>query len=122
MNRRELLRAAAAASAVAGLPFGAARSARAADWPTKPLRAIVPYAPGSATDVVPRTVFEVVANQIGQPIVVENRPGGGTTIGAGMVAKSDPDGHTILIHSNALVTVPAIQANVPYDPIRDFSA
>jgi tripartite-type tricarboxylate transporter receptor subunit TctC len=91
-------------------------------WPAKTIRVIVPYTPGSATDIVPRTVLAQVSAQIGQPIVVENRPGGGSTIGAVAVAKADPDGYTILVHSNAIVTTPAIQANVGYDPVRDFSA
>lgn len=118
MNRRELLKTGVGGLAVAALGTG---PTRAADWPTKGIRAIVPYAAGSATDLVPRTVLEQVAAQIGQSIVVENRPGGGTTVASSQVAKSDPDGHTILIHSNAIVTVPAIQANVPYDPVKDFS-
>jgi tripartite-type tricarboxylate transporter receptor subunit TctC len=82
----------------------------------------VPFAPGSATDIVPRTVFDYVSRQMGQPIIIENRAGGGTTIGTGAVAKADPDGYTILVHSNGLVTTPAIQANVGYDPVADFSA
>jgi tripartite-type tricarboxylate transporter receptor subunit TctC len=100
-----------------GWPMDVAR----ADWPTKPIRAVVPYAAGSATDLIPRTVFEQVSQQIGQSIVVENRPGGGTTVASAQVKQADPDGHTILIHSNAIVTVPAIQLNVPYDPVKDFS-
>jgi len=96
--------------------------AGAETWPTKPVRVIVPYAPGSATDIVPRTVFEQVSAQLGQTIVIDNRPGGGTTIGTNAVAKADPDGHTLLVHSNAIVTTPAIQANVPYDPVREFAA
>jgi tripartite-type tricarboxylate transporter receptor subunit TctC len=95
--------------------------ARAADWPTKSIRVVVPYAAGSATDLVPRTVFEQVGHQVGQSFVIENRPGGGTTVGSAQVKQADPDGHTILVHSNAIVTVPAIQANVPYDPVKDFS-
>jgi tripartite-type tricarboxylate transporter receptor subunit TctC len=83
---------------------------------------IVPYTPGSATDIVPRTVLAQVSAQIGQPIVIENRPGGGSTIGAIAVAKADPDGYTILVHSNAIVTTPAIQANVGYDALHDFAA
>jgi tripartite-type tricarboxylate transporter receptor subunit TctC len=82
---------------------------------------VVPYAAGSATDLVPRTVFEQVGHQVGQSFVIENRPGGGTTVGSAQVKQSDPDGHTVLVHSNAIVTVPAIQANVPYDPVKDFS-
>ncbi len=120
MNRRQLIKTGVAAAA--GWPLAGLRSAQAADWPTKTVRALVPYAPGSATDVLPRTIFEAVSHQSGQTIVVENRPGGGTTIASSMVAKSEPDGATILVHSNAIVTVPAIQANVPYDPVRDFSA
>jgi len=91
-------------------------------WPIKPVRVIVPYSPGSATDLVPRTVFDHVAAQLGQTIIIDNRPGGGTTVGTGVVAKAEPDGHTLLAHSNALVTTPAIQANVPYDPVADFAA
>jgi len=72
--------------------------------------------------VVPRTIFDQVSRQVGQPIIIENRAGGGTTIGTGAVAKAEPDGHTILVHSNGLVTTPAIQANVGYDPVADFSA
>jgi tripartite-type tricarboxylate transporter receptor subunit TctC len=91
-------------------------------WPTKPVRVIVPFSPGSATDLVPRTVFDQVAAQVGQTIIIDNRPGGGTTVGSGTVAKAEPDGHTLLAHSNGFVTTPAIQANVPYDPVADFAA
>jgi tripartite-type tricarboxylate transporter receptor subunit TctC len=91
-------------------------------WPTKPVRVIVPFSPGSATDLVPRTVFDQVAAQVGQTIIIDNRPGGGTKVGSGTVAKAEPDGHTLLAHSNGFVTTPAIQANVPYDPVADFAA
>lgn len=103
------------------LALGLAAPMAAETWPTKPVRVIVPYAPGSATDIIPRTVFEQVSAQVGQTIVIDNRTGGGTTIGTSAVAKADPDGSTILVHSNAIVTAPAIQANVPYDPVRDFA-
>jgi tripartite-type tricarboxylate transporter receptor subunit TctC len=117
MNRRQLLGTGlgALAAASAGWPV------RAAQWPTKQIRVVVPYAAGSATDLVPRTVFEQVGHQVSQSFVVENRPGGGTTIGSSQVKQSEPDGHTILVHSNAIVTVPAIQTNVSYDPVTDFS-
>jgi tripartite-type tricarboxylate transporter receptor subunit TctC len=95
--------------------------AAATEWPTKTVRVIVPYAAGSATDLVPRTVFETVSAHVGHSIVVDNRLGGGTTVGTSAVAKAEPDGYTVLVHSNGLVTVPAIQPNVPYDPVRDFS-
>ena len=113
---------ASCAMATALLALAAAGPARAQVWPTKPIHVVVPYAPGSATDIVPRTVFDQVSRQVGQPIIIDNRPGGGTTLGTSAVAKSNPDGYTILVHSNALVTMPAIQANVPYDPVQDFSA
>ena len=126
MNRRELLQrglhvsALAAGSAMApGLL--APRPAFADDWPSRQVRVLVPYGAGSATDLVPRTIFEPLGAQIGRPIIIENRPGGGTTVASSAVAKAEPDGHTVLVHSNAIVTVPAIQANVPYDPVRDFS-
>src|SRR3954462_2922040 len=121
MNRRDILKAGIGSLVVssAGLPMIGA--ARAADWPTKSVRVVVPYAAGSATDLVPRTVFEQVGHQVGQSFIVENRPGGGSTIGSAQVKAAEPDGHTILVHSNAIVTVPAIQLNVPYDPVKDFS-
>jgi tripartite-type tricarboxylate transporter receptor subunit TctC len=89
-------------------------------WPTKRVTVVVPFAPGSATDLLPRTIFEHVSAKVGQPFIIENRPGGGGAIGVGAVAKADPVGYTILVHSNALVTAPAIQS-MPYDPVRDFA-
>ncbi len=91
-------------------------------WPTKPIRAIVPYSPGSATDIIPRTVFAKVQQQLGQPIIVENRPGASSTIGTASVAKAEPDGYTILVASSAYTIVPLTVANIPYDPLRDLSA
>jgi tripartite-type tricarboxylate transporter receptor subunit TctC len=122
VNRREILKAGAGSIAAATMGLPAIVPSRAADWPTKQIRVVVPYAPGSATDLVPRTVLEQVGHNVGQSFVVENRPGGGTTVGSNQVKQADPDGYTMLIHSNAIVTVPAIQASVPYDPVADFSA
>ena len=96
-----------------------AQMSSAQSWPTKRVSVIVPFSPGSATDLLPRTVFEHVAAKVGQTFIIENRPGGGGAIGVSAVAKADPDGYTILVHSNALVTAPAIQS-MPYDPVRDF--
>jgi tripartite-type tricarboxylate transporter receptor subunit TctC len=100
----------------------AVSQAEAQAWPTKPLRAIVPIGPGSITDIVPRVVFEQLAAQLGQTIVVENRPGGAQTIGANAVAKADPDGYTLLANSAAHVIAPALNANLGYHPARDFAA
>jgi tripartite-type tricarboxylate transporter receptor subunit TctC len=121
MNRREILKTGLGSLAAASAGWPMIGPVQAAEWPTKAIRVVVPYAPGSATDLVPRTVFEQVGQQVGQSFIVENRPGGGTTIGSAQVKAADPDGHTILVHSNAIVTVPAIQRNVPYDPVADFS-
>jgi tripartite-type tricarboxylate transporter receptor subunit TctC len=84
------------------------------------VQVIVPFSPGSATDLLPRTVFEHVAAKVGQTFIIENRPGGGGAMGVSAVAKADPDGYTVLVHSNALVTAPAIQS-MPYDPVQDFA-
>ena len=94
--------------------------AMAQAWPTKTVRVVVPFSPGSATDLLPRALFEHVATNVGQTIIVENRPGGGGAIGVSAVTKADPDGHTVLVHSNALVTAPAIQS-MPYDPVQDLA-
>ncbi|MGE0035729.1 MAG: Bug family tripartite tricarboxylate transporter substrate binding protein [Xanthobacteraceae bacterium] len=104
---------AAACSALASPAFAQA-------WPTKTARVIVPFSAGSATDLLPRTVFENVSSRASHPIIVENRPGGGGAIGVTAVTKSEPDGHTLLVHSNSLITTPAIQA-MPYDPVADLS-
>src|SRR5262245_799718 len=106
---------AGALAAIAAAPLAAQT------WPSKRVQIIVPFSPGSAIDLLPRTVFEHVSAKVGQPIIIENRPGGGGAIGVGSVAKAEPDGHTILVHSNALVTAPAIQP-MPYDPVQDFAA
>src|SRR6476659_11141567 len=88
----------------------------AQSWPSKPIRAIIPFGAGSATDVVPRIVLEQLSAQLGQPIVVENRGGAGGTIGSAMVAKADPDGYTLLINASAHSAAPAAYPNVSYDP------
>jgi tripartite-type tricarboxylate transporter receptor subunit TctC len=91
-------------------------------WPTRSIRVVIPFGAGSATDVVPRIVFDALAPQLGQPIVVENRTGAGGTLGANAVAKADPDGYTLLAHSNAHTISPAVYANLPYNAADDFAA
>jgi tripartite-type tricarboxylate transporter receptor subunit TctC len=90
-------------------------------WPQKPLRAIVPVAAGSTTDIVPRVIFDQLARDLGKPVVVENRAGAGGTIGAALVAKAEPDGYTLLVNSNAHTIAPAIYRQLPYDPAQDFT-
>jgi tripartite-type tricarboxylate transporter receptor subunit TctC len=96
--------------------------AAAQAWPTKPLRAIVPVGAGSSTDIVHRLVLEQLSAQLGQPIVVENRVGAGGTIGSAAVAKSEPDGYTMLAHGSAHTIAPALYKSLPYHPARDFIA
>lgn len=96
--------------------------AGAQTWPTKPLRAVVPVAAGSSTDIVPRVVFEQLSVQLGEPIVVENRSGAGGTIGTAFVAKSAPDGYTILAGGSALTISQSIYSKLTYEPSRDFAA
>ena len=91
-------------------------------WPTKPVRAIVPFGAGSTTDIIPRVVFEQLSSQLGQSIVVENRAGAGGTIGSAFVAKADPDGYTLLAHGSALTISPSLYSNLSYSPARDFAA
>ena len=96
--------------------------ALAQTWPSKPIRAIIAFAAGSATDVIPRVVFEPLSAQLGQPIVVENRGGAGTTIGAALVAKAEADGYTLLATSSAHTLVPTVYPSAPYDTAADFAA
>jgi tripartite-type tricarboxylate transporter receptor subunit TctC len=90
-------------------------------WPTKPVRVIVPVTAGSAIDIIARTVSDQLSAQLGQTFVVENRTGAGGTIGAGSVAKADPDGYTILVHSSAHTIAQSTFPNLPYDVARDFA-
>src|SRR5689334_2474865 len=85
--------------------------ANAETWPTKPLTAVVPYGAGSTTDIIPRIVFEQLSTQLGQNIIVENRAGAGGTLGAAAVAKSPPDGYTILVNSSAHAISPSLYPN-----------
>src|SRR6266511_1114819 len=96
-------------------------AAVAQSFPSKPIRAIIPFAAGSFTDVLPRVVFDQTATQVKQPIIVENRGGAGGTIGTGAVAKAEPDGYTLLATSSAHTITPAIYPNLPYDTARDLA-
>jgi tripartite-type tricarboxylate transporter receptor subunit TctC len=104
-----------------GLAF-AATAVDAQMWPIKPLRAIVPIGPGGPTDIIPRVVFEQLSAQLGQTIVVENRPGAGGTLGAAFVAKADPDGYTMLANGSGHTIAPSLHPNLSFHPARDFVA
>ncbi len=90
-------------------------------YPSKPIRFIVPFTAGSGTDVIARTVGDTMARGLGQPIIIENKPGAGGTIAAAQVAKGEPDGYTVLIHSSSHAVNPAIYPSLPFDTLRDLT-
>jgi len=98
-----------------------AGQALAQTYPTKPIKIIVPFGPGGFTDVVARILGVKLGESLGQSIVIENKPGAGSMIGTDQVAKSAPDGYTLLIVSSTHVISPWIYKNVPYDPIKSFT-
>lgn len=97
------------------------KGACAQGWPARPIRAIVPYTAGGAIDIVSRAVTQQLALQLGQPIVIESRPGAGGVIGTAAVAKADPDGHTILLTASSHTISPWAFANLPYDTVADLA-
>ncbi|HLU02643.1 MAG TPA: tripartite tricarboxylate transporter substrate binding protein [Advenella sp.] len=116
-RRSPAIKTVCAAAAIAGL-FAA--SAAAAAYPERPITWIVPFPPGGAMDVIARTLGESLAKDLGQPIVVENKPGAGGNIGAAQVANAKPDGYTIMIVANGMAVNPSLYKKLSYDPITDF--
>ena len=100
--------------------FAVASATAQAAYPSKVIKIIVPFTAGSATDIMARIVGEKLTTTMGQPVVVENRPGAGGTLGASQVAKSEPDGYTLLVVSTGHVVNPALYANLNYDTLGDF--
>ena len=116
MQRRHLLGATAAAAATLALP------AFAQAWPARPIKLVVPFPPGSSPDIIGRLVAEPLAAALGQPVVVDNKPGAGGNLGTGMVAKAEPDGYTLLFTiQGPLVTAPLLSKALPYDPARELA-
>ncbi|MPZ55182.1 MAG: tripartite tricarboxylate transporter substrate binding protein [Rhizobiales bacterium] len=116
MNRRTLLRAAALAPlAAAGPAFDQA------GWPDRVIRIVVPFAPGSFTDVSARLLAVELTEQLGQSVVVENRSGAGGTAGTTAVVRAAPDGNTLLLTDTSLSISPGIYPNLPYDPVKDLA-
>ncbi len=90
-------------------------------WPAKPLRLIVPFGPGGSADAIARPLADKLGAALGQAVVVDNRPGGLTVVGADLVAKAAPDGYTLFLMPGTHVLTPLMVQNTPYNPIADFS-
>ena len=102
--------------------FFAAATAHAENWPSRLIKATIPFGAGSAADVVPRIVFDRLSAELGQAIVVENRPGAGGTIGTAAIVKADADGYNILAQSSALSISPAIYPKLSFDITKDLAS
>ena len=120
--RQALLRTTLAALSAGLLALASApAAAQAATYPSKPIRIVVPYPPGGFNDTLARTVGARLQTVWGQPVTVDNKPGGGTVIGTDAVAKSAPDGYTLFIMPFAFAVNPSIFKKLPYDPVKDFA-
>ena len=106
--------ASGAATIIAGV-------ARAQSWPSRPIRLIVPFATGGGSDFIGRFMAQRLGQSLGQPVVVENKPGASGNIGANAVAKAVPDGYTMMVTVNTFTITPALYASLPYDPVKDFT-
>jgi tripartite-type tricarboxylate transporter receptor subunit TctC len=107
--------------AMLAIALSPAASAQAT-YPDHPIKVLVPFAPGGATDILARIVATGLAEKLGQPVVIENKPGAATIVGATAVAKAPPDGYTLMVASASTLTVnPVLRRTLPYDPIRSFS-
>lgn len=117
-NRRSFLKLGAALGGAAAI--GLQRVWAQSPYPTKPVRVVVPYSAGGGADTICRILFSKLSEDLGQQFIIDNRPGGGGTIGAMVVAKAPPDGYTILYDATAFSVNPALYPKLPYDPRKDF--
>ena len=116
IERRDLILGAASAAALLALP------ARAQAWPARAIKLVVPFPPGSSPDIVARLIAEPLAARLGQPVVIDNKPGAGGNLGTALVAKAEPDGYTLLFTiQGPLVTAPLLSKSLGYDPVRDLA-
>ncbi len=115
-----MLKRRGALAGAAGLMIVPAAAVRAQSWPSQPIRIVVPYCPGGAADAVGRVTAEKMTALVGQQVIVENKAGGNTIIAMEAVAKSRPDGHTLLLGSTTLATNVALGFKQPFDPLKDF--
>ena len=116
MLRRSALAAALLAAAAALAP-----AAAQPNYPTRTVTLIVPFAAGGPTDIIARILAQSLSQSLGQSVIVDNRPGGGGNPGMALVARANPDGHTLLLTSTAIAVNPGLFENLPYDPIKDFA-
>lgn len=118
MNRKQFVRRAAAAAL---LTMGLGTSAMAQPWPAKPITMIIPFPPGGTLDVIGRMLAQKLGQQLGQTVIVDNRPGGAGTIGASAVAHAPGDGYTLLFSASTFTTTPMTQKTAVYDVVKDFA-
>ncbi len=117
MQRRHLLQTSLAGAAALFAPAAFAQA-----WPSRPIRLIVPFPPGSSPDVIARLVAEPLAQALGQAVVIDNKPGAGGEIGTALAVRAEPDGHTFLFTiQGPLVTAPMLKKSLPYDPVKDLA-
>lgn len=117
MNRRHLIAAAASV-----LAFALSVPVQAQEWPQKPIKLIVPFPAGGGTDIIGRVVGNKLAEQLKQPVIVENKPGAGGNVGVDIAAKSAPDGYTIVLGQTSNLAInPTLYKALPYDPVKDFA-
>lgn len=96
-------------------------TARAQDFPAKPIRLVLPFPPGGVTDLLARALSEKLAQRLGQPVIVDNRPGAGTTLASDIVARAPADGYTLLMPASSIGTAPLLYDKVNYDPVKSFA-
>ena len=110
-----------ALAAVAAAAFAAPQIGLAQDYPNKPVRLVLPFPPGGVTDILARTLAEKLAPRLGQPFVVDNKPGAGTVLASDLVARAPADGYTLMLAASSLGTAPLLYDKVGYDPVKSFA-
>ena len=106
---------------LAGVLLATAAASAQSNWPARSVLVVSPFTAGNASDLIGRVTLEQVSRQLNQPFVLENRPGGGGTIGVGQVAKAEPDGYTVLLHSSSFSSALVHHKSLPYDTLKDFA-
>src|SRR3954468_23781450 len=120
MREQAMIKRRSVLAGAAGFTIVGPSAVRAQAWPTQPVKIVVPYIPGGSTDTAGRVLAEKLTPLLGQQGIVENKGGGNTIIGMELVAKSKPDGHTLLLGTTTLATNAALGLKQPYDPLKDF--